>query len=165
MSGLLQNIELPDSNLPWLFALREQGREAFIRQGLPTAKTEAWKYTRPRDLQVDDFVMQTSPCHCSDECDCEHHHHSSDESDADCDLRQLFVISAREEQLLPIYHGNQTEPSWSPTLPYVSDLFSSYCLPQNDTPNNLKYPPLIERLRSIAAGHIFALRAPPAIIA
>ena len=93
------------------------------------------------------------------------HHHSSDESDADCDLRQLFVISAREEQLLPIYHGNQTEPSWSPTLPYVSDLFSSYCLPQNDTPNNLKYPPLIERLRSIAARHIFALRAPPAIIA
>ena len=81
MSGLLQNIELPDANLPWLFALREQGREAFIRQGLPTAKTEAWKYTRPRDLQVDDFVMQTSPCRCADDCDCEHHSHSSPQAD------------------------------------------------------------------------------------
>ncbi len=99
MSGLLQNIELPDSNLPWLFALREKGREAFIRQGLPTAKTEAWKYTRPRDLQVDDFVMQTSPCHCSDECDCEHHHHSSlgDALPFDCDAVHFDNGNLRHE--------------------------------------------------------------------
>lgn len=59
MGGLLQNIKLPGENIPWLESLREKGREAFAAQGLPTAKTEAWKYTRPRDLQVDDFVMET----------------------------------------------------------------------------------------------------------
>lgn len=93
------------------------------------------------------------------------HTHSSSESDADCDLRQLFVISAREEQLLPVYHGDQTDPSLSPTFLFVFDAFLAYLIPQNDTSKDLKYPPLIERLRSIAAGHIFALRAPPAIIA
>lgn len=70
MSGLLQEIKLFGDNIPWLEALREKGKEAFITQGLPTAKTEAWKYTRPRDLQTDDFVMyeneDTEECnHCS----------------------------------------------------------------------------------------------------
>lgn len=77
MGGLLQNIKLPGENIPWLESLREKGREAFAAQGLPTAKTEAWKYTRPRDLQVDDFVMETEEpgeehktCGCGGECCC-----------------------------------------------------------------------------------------------
>ena len=117
MSGLLQNIELPDSNLPWLFALREKGREAFLRQGLPTAKTEAWKYTRPRDLQVDDFVMQTSPCHCSEECDCEHHSHSSldDALPFDCYALHFDNGQLRHEHL-PLPRGVQIMP--------LSDAFS-----------------------------------------
>ena len=40
--------------------LRDKGLEAFRRQGVPTAKTEAWKYTKPRDLNADDFVMNES---------------------------------------------------------------------------------------------------------
>ena len=55
MSGLLQkNIDLVGSNVPWLEGLRDKGREAFI---LPTANTEAWKYTKFRDLSADDFVL------------------------------------------------------------------------------------------------------------
>ena len=80
MSGLLQNINLPDDNLPWLAALREKGREAFMRQGLPTAKTEAWKFTRPRDLQVDDFTLDITPCTCGTECKC--HDHKKEKSSA-----------------------------------------------------------------------------------
>ena len=56
MAGLLQNIDLIGDELPWLHELRQSGREAFSIAGVPTAKTEAWKYTKPRELNADDFV-------------------------------------------------------------------------------------------------------------
>lgn len=82
MSGLLQkNIDLAGSHIPWLEGLRDKGREAFI---LPTAKTEAWKYTKLRDLTADDFVLSGTDedeshgeehCTCGQgECHCHHHH-------------------------------------------------------------------------------------------
>lgn len=80
MSGLLQNIDLPGADIPWLEGMREKGRTEYERQGLPSAKTEAWKYTRPRDLQADDFVMEHHclcrenghghECGCGEECHC-----------------------------------------------------------------------------------------------
>lgn len=82
MGGLLQNIKLPGDDIPWLEGLREKGRCVFAEKGLPTAKTEAWKYTRPRDLQADDFVLETAAgheCHCDENCDCEK---ASDEASA-----------------------------------------------------------------------------------
>ena len=57
MVGLLENIELFGQNIPWLEALREEGRNIFT---LPGAKTEAWKYTKLHDLRCDDFVYSPS---------------------------------------------------------------------------------------------------------
>ena len=57
MSGLLQDIKLIGNETPWLSSLRKSGMEAFLAQGVPTAKTEAWKYTKPRELNADDFVV------------------------------------------------------------------------------------------------------------
>lgn len=59
MAGLLQNIAQIGNEIPWLQRLRQSGLSAFENSGVPTAKTEAWKYTKPRDLLADDFVMQT----------------------------------------------------------------------------------------------------------
>ncbi|MBQ8661846.1 MAG: Fe-S cluster assembly protein SufD [Alphaproteobacteria bacterium] len=57
MSGLLQQISLPGGQIPWLDEMRRRGRAAFEAAGIPTAKTEAWKYTKPRELGGDDFVL------------------------------------------------------------------------------------------------------------
>ena len=57
MAGLIQNVKLFGEDIPWFQGLRDKGLEAFRRQGVPTAKTEAWKYTKPRDLNADDYVM------------------------------------------------------------------------------------------------------------
>ncbi len=69
MGGLIQNIKLIGADLPKLEALREKGRNSFLSQGLPTAKTEAWKYTRVRELAGDDFVMEET---CGNDCSKEH---------------------------------------------------------------------------------------------
>jgi Fe-S cluster assembly protein SufD len=42
---------LPGADLAWLTELRESGINQFRRQGLPTPRTEAWKYTNLRPLQ------------------------------------------------------------------------------------------------------------------
>lgn len=57
MSNLVNHINLIGNEIPWFRDLRNKGLEAFEKQGVPTAKTEAWKYTKPRDLNADDFVM------------------------------------------------------------------------------------------------------------
>ncbi len=103
MTGLLQDIKLFGEYIPWLQALRNKGRDSFEEQGVPTAKTEAWKYTKPRDLNADDFVFLPSNfldelraetteacgchhenCDCSgdcrhEDCGCGHHHDDSHE--------------------------------------------------------------------------------------
>ncbi len=70
MSGLLQHIELSGADLPRLEALRQKGRAAFETCGLPTAKTEAWKYTRVRVLENADFVIGSDQGNST--CCCEH---------------------------------------------------------------------------------------------
>ena len=95
-----------------------------------------------------------------------HRHNHSSESDADCDLRQLFVISARDEHLLPIYHGSGADdPLGSPLfLPLVlfdrlalelcrTELLTVYCVPPS------------ERLHSWQGKACATLRAPPFVIA
>jgi Fe-S cluster assembly protein SufD len=42
---------LPGADLAWLSELRESGINQFRRHGLPTPRTEAWKYTNLRPLQ------------------------------------------------------------------------------------------------------------------
>lgn len=88
MAGLIQDIKLFGEYIPWFETLREKGLNAFKQQDVPTAKIEAWKYTKPRDLTADDFIMTPSnfldelqavteePCGCGHEgCGCHHHDH------------------------------------------------------------------------------------------
>lgn len=60
MAGLVQKIDLVQPDLPILRYWRDRGLKAFESQGMPTAKTEAWRYTKPRDLTSDDFILSTS---------------------------------------------------------------------------------------------------------
>lgn len=59
MPNLLQDKKLIGREIVWLENLRSEGRIAFEKQGIPTAKAEAWKYTKPRDLSGDDFVIDS----------------------------------------------------------------------------------------------------------
>lgn len=71
MGGLHQNIELSGGDLPKLAGLREKGRQSFLRQKLPTAKTESYKYTRLRALEADDFIIEpAADCGCEHDCHC-----------------------------------------------------------------------------------------------
>lgn len=124
MAGLIQNIALFGENIPWFQGLREKGLEAFKHQGVPTAKTEAWKYTKPRDLNADDFVMNESnfllelaeekaECHCHEEsCHCHedgcHCHeegcHCQDEINVLVDLPfEAYQLHFYNGQFVPIY--------------------------------------------------------------
>jgi len=92
MSDLLPIIPLFGDDIPWLAGRRARGREVFC---LPTAKTEAWKYTKLHTLQRDDLVYQPSKfleelegvaeterncschhqdsnCSCGEHCQCSH---------------------------------------------------------------------------------------------
>ena len=133
MAGLIQNIKLFGEDIPWFQVLRNKGLDAFRRQGVPTAKTEAWKYTKPRDLNADDFVMNESnflaelseantqcqqnnhckgdDCHCQhgEECEaCCHCHeegcHCSEEVDVHVDLPfEGYQLHFLNGQFIPIY--------------------------------------------------------------
>ena len=39
----------------WAKGLSQEGKKAFLGIGLPTPKTEAWKYTKLRELEADDY--------------------------------------------------------------------------------------------------------------
>lgn len=96
MAGLLQNVKLFGEYIPWFQALRDKGQVSFKAQGVPTAKTEEWKYTKPRDLNADDFVIAPSnfleelraeseeTCGCHHECRCGEDCHCQDENMHDC---------------------------------------------------------------------------------
>ncbi len=57
MSGLLQHINFPGEEIPWLRDMRCRAAAAFASAGVPTAKVEAWKYTKPRGLNTNDFIV------------------------------------------------------------------------------------------------------------
>lgn len=77
--GLLQNVCLQGAEIAKLEILREQGRTAFAEIGLPSPKTEAWKYTRVREVAGADFVIEPTDdehCACGEHnCGCGHEHH------------------------------------------------------------------------------------------
>ena len=56
MSGSVAEIELIGDELPWLKDLRQKGADAFRISGIPTPKTEAWKYTKPNRFFSEDYV-------------------------------------------------------------------------------------------------------------
>ncbi len=47
---------LPGANLGWLDAARREQLQAFLREGLPGARNESWKYTALRALQRHPYV-------------------------------------------------------------------------------------------------------------
>lgn len=50
---------LPGSSVPWLAALRTEGRDRFRALGLPTPKVESWRYTRLRPFEDTRFRPAT----------------------------------------------------------------------------------------------------------
>ncbi|MBQ9235224.1 MAG: Fe-S cluster assembly protein SufD [Alphaproteobacteria bacterium] len=58
MSRLLQEAALAGEDVAWLKEYRGRGRERFAAQGIPSAKTEAWKYTKPNMFLQNDLVYQ-----------------------------------------------------------------------------------------------------------
>ena len=43
------------NELPWLCDFRSKGRSLFESKGIPSAKTEEWKYTKPNRFFAQDF--------------------------------------------------------------------------------------------------------------
>ena len=74
-SPLIQNINLFLDDKPSVFALRERAKSSLLKQGFPTAKTEAWKYTNVKELIQKNFLVNNTEHSC--EHDCCHHHHSN----------------------------------------------------------------------------------------
>ena len=72
ISPLIQNIELFLDNKPSVFALREKAKSALLKQGFPTHKTEAWKYTDIKELIQKNFLVDNTEHTCEHEC-CQHH--------------------------------------------------------------------------------------------
>lgn len=72
MSLTQQNIKLWGEDMPWLAGLREKGLVAFEKNGLPNAKTEAWKYSYLKESVFNDLIIDTEPhqCSCHGECHC-----------------------------------------------------------------------------------------------
>lgn len=56
MTIQLENIALISNDLPWLHNLREQGLLSYKKYGIPTAKTENWKYTKPNRFFEQKFI-------------------------------------------------------------------------------------------------------------
>jgi Fe-S cluster assembly protein SufD len=51
LDALLGNETAPDSQLAWLSNVRRAAREALLRDGMPPARSESWKYTPLRALE------------------------------------------------------------------------------------------------------------------
>ena len=50
------DIKLIGDDIPWLRAKREAGQKAFLQSGVPAAKSENWKYTKPNRFFEHDFT-------------------------------------------------------------------------------------------------------------
>lgn len=52
-------VKLIDIELLQESKIRKQALEIFKSLGIPSAKVEEWKYTKPKDLNADDFVLES----------------------------------------------------------------------------------------------------------
>ena len=66
----------------------KKGADIFRRLGVPGAKVEDWKYTKPRILNADDFVWPETPA--AHECSCGCRHHDGE----DCCCKQNLPFEA-----------------------------------------------------------------------
>nr|QIM10540.1 Fe-S cluster assembly protein SufD [uncultured Alphaproteobacteria bacterium] len=121
MTGLLSEISLFGQDIPWLEGLRERGRSSFV---LPTAKSEAWRYTKLHSLAEDDFIYapskfleelegtaESEECCCHGDCNCHHHdgecHCGNREGGCSCGHHNLdlFVDLPFDAYQLHFYNG------------------------------------------------------------
>jgi len=72
-----QNADLWGEDIPWLSGLREKGRRSFAGLGLPTAKTEAWKYSFLPESAFGEPKI-TAEEKCSGACGCHEYDESSE---------------------------------------------------------------------------------------
>ena len=68
MSLFDHHIALFGENIPWLEGLREKARTAFLDSGLPTAKTEAWKYSYINKNVFETLQKDDTPHQCDGHC-------------------------------------------------------------------------------------------------
>lgn len=68
MTLIPNNENLYGNDIPWLYALREKARNAFMKSGLPTAKTEAWKYSYMPSNILEEFTTAEVPHRCDGHC-------------------------------------------------------------------------------------------------
>ncbi len=68
MNNLLQNIDFLHDSIP-LFTLRNSAAQIFRSNGIPTKKSENWKYTSLLSLERNDYIVDQETCnhqHCSE---------------------------------------------------------------------------------------------------
>ena len=66
--SLLQEVNLWGDDIPFLCGLREKGRASFMRQSLPHAKTEAWKYSYFDEDELQNPLIDDEPIKCDGHC-------------------------------------------------------------------------------------------------
>lgn len=105
---------------------------------------------------------------CCNACESEHEDqtakHSHSESDTSCDLKQLFVMSGRDDSIeLQHLHPGADLP--------VTDLYIALFALINHTmpiPDHrellITHPPFVETVTALHISRISALRAPPSVI-
>ena len=68
ISHLIQNVKLFLDDKPSIFALREKAKDALIKTGFPTKKTEAWKYTNVEEILKANLIVNTKDTTCDHSC-------------------------------------------------------------------------------------------------
>lgn len=99
---------------------------------------------------------------CHSACDHAAEGENSHNEDMDCDLRQLFLFSARQEQILP--SASLFDADDHPASAYLTAILLHGDLPALDAGSSAlpdRRPHLSEPLRSLCGGPIRARRGPP----
>ena len=60
MVKLLKEANLLGNNVPWIKEFRQKGETVFEKSGLPDAKMENWKYTKPNMFFDNEFSLNSN---------------------------------------------------------------------------------------------------------
>lgn len=124
MGGLVQDIKLFGEYFPWFQSLREKGQAAFKHQWIPTAKTEAWRYTKLRDLAVYDFEIEPSNfldelnAESEETCGCHHEDCSCGSHGCHCDSSSCHCEEHSDEAISATYSAGGQELNLNYNIPF-----------------------------------------------
>lgn len=71
LSPLVKDIDLFLNDKPSIYALRKKAKDALLKSGFPSSKTEKWKYTDVQQIIQTDYQIDTTNQSCSHHC-CDH---------------------------------------------------------------------------------------------